>query len=137
VTVAIVVLIVEDEMLIQELLESPLKDGGYEVVQAASAEEAIRVLEAHGSEYQALVTDVNLGNKTISGWDVAKRARELNPNLPVIYMTGDSANDWSANGVPNSLLIMKPFAPAQIVTAVSQLLNSSAATPPAPDSRAP
>lgn len=126
------VLIVEDELLIQELLEAPLTDGGYEVAKASSGEQAISMLEAHGVEYQALITDVNLGSQTLSGWDVAKRARELNPALPVIYMTGDSAHDWSANGVPNSLLIMKPFAPAQIVTAVSQLLNATPATPPAP-----
>jgi hypothetical protein len=43
-------------------------------------------------------------------------------------MTGAAAADWSANGVPKSILLNKPFAPAQIVTAVSQLLNAS---PPA------
>jgi len=39
-------------------------------------------------------------------------------------MTGDAGSDWAANGVPNSVLITKPFAPAQVVTAVSQLLNA-------------
>ena len=53
----------------------------------------------------------------------AKRARELNPATAVIYMTGERGGDWAANGVPNSILLTKPFAPAQAVTAVSQLLN--------------
>ena len=44
----------------------------------------------------------------------------------MIYMTGDSANEWRSRGVPNSLLIIKPFAPAQVVTALSQLLNAGA-----------
>lgn len=38
-------------------------------------------------------------------------------------MTGASADDWPSMGVPNSILLTKPFAPAQLVTAVSQLLN--------------
>jgi len=73
-----------------------------------------------------LITDINLPGK-LSGWEAAKRARELNPDIPVIYMTGAAADDWASRGVPNSLLLQKPFAPAQIVTAVAQMLN---ATPP-------
>jgi FixJ family two-component response regulator len=42
----------------------------------------------------AVVTDVRLGTGP-SGWDVAHRARELVPTIPVIYMTGDSASLWS------------------------------------------
>jgi DNA-binding response OmpR family regulator len=125
------VLIVEDEPLIQEMLEAPLKDGGYEVATAANGDEAVSMLEAQGSAFQAVITDVNLGRNKLSGWDVAKRARELNPSIAVIYMTGDSGHDWAANGVPNSVLLLKPFAPAQVVTAVSQLLNAPAANVPA------
>ena len=69
------------------------------------------------------MTDVNLSPGKLPGWDVAKRARELQPTLPVVYITGTDANDWASNGVPNSVLVAKPFAPAQIVTAISQLLN--------------
>jgi DNA-binding response OmpR family regulator len=133
VTVAVLVFIVEDEPLIQDLLETPLRDGGYDVAKATCGEDAIAMLEADGSSYQALITDVNLGRGRLSGWDVAKRARELNPALPVIYMTGDSGHDWAANGVPNSIMLLKPFAPAQVVTAVSQLLNAPAANTPGPD----
>jgi hypothetical protein len=38
-------------------------------------------------------------------------------------MTGDSAAEWASHGVPKSILLTKPFAPAQLLTAVSQLLN--------------
>jgi DNA-binding response OmpR family regulator len=133
VTVAVLVFVVEDEPLIQDMLQAPLKDGGYEVATAASGEEAVSMLEKQGSTFQALITDVNLGRDKLSGWDVAKRARELNPSVAVIYMTGDSGHDWAANGVPNSVLLLKPFAPAQVVTAVSQLLNAPAANVPATD----
>ena len=56
---------------------------------------------------------------------MARRARELVPNMPVIYMSGDSSHEWSSKGVPNSLMVAKPFAPAQIITPVSTLLNAA------------
>ena len=40
-------------------------------------------------------------------------------------MTGADAEKWPINGVPNSILLNKPFAPAQLLTAVSQLLNAT------------
>jgi hypothetical protein len=40
-------------------------------------------------------------------------------------MSGKDADDWASKGVPNSIMLAKPFAPAQLVTAVSQLLNAS------------
>jgi ABC-type proline/glycine betaine transport system permease subunit len=39
-------------------------------------------------------------------------------------MSGSSAEDWASKGVPHSVMIAKPFAPAQLVTAVAQLLNA-------------
>jgi DNA-binding response OmpR family regulator len=74
------------------------------------------------------VTDINLGSGKLDGWNVARRAREIDPEFPVVYMTGDSADEWASKGVPNSILITKPFAPAQLVTAISQLLNSGTPT---------
>jgi hypothetical protein len=50
--------------------------------------------------------------------------------IPVVYTTGAASADWGSNGVPNSVLLQKPFAPAQIVTAISQLLNQVALQPP-------
>ncbi len=60
----------------------------------------------------------------MDGWEVAKHAREIDPEFPVIYMTGAGADKWPSRGVPNSILLEKPFAPAQLITAVSQLLIS-------------
>ena len=114
---AILVFVVDDEPLIAQLLEDALTEGDFSVHSASDGAEAIRMLEATG--YRALVTDVNLPPGELTGWDVAKRARELNADIPVIYMTGAAAHDWTSKGVPNSVLVAKPFAAAQIVTAVS------------------
>lgn len=73
-------------------------------------------------EYRAVVADVNLKG-TLSGWELARQLRQREPTFPVVYMTGAAANDWGSQGVPNSILLQKPFAPAQLVTAVSKLLN--------------
>jgi len=119
---ALVVLVVEDDQTIQSIVEEALSDGGFEPAIAASGEEALTLLG--GSKYRVLVIDIKLGKDRIRGWDVARRARAINPDLPVVYITGANADEWAAQGVPNSILLTKPFAPAQLVTAVSQLLNT-------------
>jgi DNA-binding response OmpR family regulator len=126
-----VILIIEDDQLIQGVVEEALREGGFEIAIASSGENAVKMLEASDGKYRALVTDVNLGRDRMDGWEVAKRAREIDPAFPVVYMSGDSADDWGSKGVPNSIMLEKPFAPAQLVTAVSQLLNASPPTAPA------
>lgn len=118
------VLIAEDQAEISDVLKESFEEGGYEVLLAATGEEAMAALDAQGDEVRALVTDIKLGSST-TGWDVARHARELKPEMPVVYMTGSESNDWASLGVPNSILVPKPFAPAQVITAVSQLLNAS------------
>jgi DNA-binding response OmpR family regulator len=124
----LVIMVVEDDQAIQTMVEVALADGGFEPAIAASGEEAVTLLKGGSTKYRALVTDINLAG-TMDGWEVARRAREIDPEFPVVYMTGASADQWGSRGVPNSILLTKPFAPAQLVTAVSQLLN--AGTPPA------
>ena len=124
----VVILVVEDDQLVQSVVEEALTEGGFEVVIATSGEGAVKLLDAAKAKYRALVTDINLGRDKMNGWDVARRAREIDPEFPVIYMTGDSADDWASKGVPKSILLSKPFAPAQLVTAVSQLLNTGTPT---------
>jgi DNA-binding response OmpR family regulator len=77
------------------------------------------LLNAAGVKYRALVTDINFGREKVDGWKVARHAREIDPEFPVVYMSGDSAADWTSKGVPNSIMLSKPFAPAQLLTAIS------------------
>ena len=119
---SVLVLIAEDEAEIRHILQAAFEDGGFETMLASSGDEAIALLDGKSHEIRALLTDINLGAGS-TGWDVARHGRELNPELPVVYMSGNDGHDWGALGVPNSVLIQKPFAPAQALTAVSQLLN--------------
>jgi len=79
-------------------------------------------------KYRALVTDINLPGR-LDGWEIARVAREIDPAFPIVYMTGAAADDWPSKGVPNSILLNKPFAPAQLVIAVSQFLNTGTPQP--------
>jgi DNA-binding response OmpR family regulator len=120
-----VILVVEDDHLVQSVVEDSLSEGGFEIALASSGENAVELLNASDGKYRALVTDINLGRGGIDGWDVARHAREIDPNFPIVYMSGKDTEDWASKGVPNSIMLAKPFAPAQLVTAVSQLLNAS------------
>jgi len=123
----LVIIVVEDDPAVQSIVEEALTEGGFETAIAASGEEAVTLLQGNKGKYRALVTDIDLRGR-INGWEIAKRAREIDPEFPVIYMTGASGHDWPSHGVPNSILLTKPFAPAQLVTAVSSLLNKGAAS---------
>jgi CheY-like chemotaxis protein len=124
----VVILLVEDDQTIQSVIEESLSDGGFEITIASSGEQATELMNAANPQFRAVVTDINLGRNRMDGWDVARHARESKPDMPIIYMTGDSADEWASKGVPNSILLTKPFAPAQLVTAVAQLLNSGTPT---------
>jgi DNA-binding NtrC family response regulator len=116
------ILVAQDDFQVQEMLEDALSEAGFIAEILSSAGDAVTRLNGEVASFRALVTDVNLGG-TMSGWDLARIARERDPAFPIVYMTGTAAEDWARFGVPNSILLTKPFAPAQLVTAVSQFLN--------------
>jgi len=125
---ATLLLIVEDEESVRSLLEDALRESGFELELAKSGGAALAVLESRKDSLRGLVTDINLGPGP-DGWEVARRGRELIPDLPVVYMSGASGHEWSSKGVPHSTLVAKPFAPAQVITAISALMNTSDSRP--------
>jgi CheY-like chemotaxis protein len=122
-----IILIIEDEEPMQAIVEDVLIEGGFAPAFAPSGEEAVTLLKGRLINYRALVTDIHLKGR-IDGWEVARQAREINPDFPIVYITGGSADKWPSRGVPNSILLAKPFAPAQLITAVSNLLNAGTPT---------
>jgi len=119
-----VLLLVEDQALLLHDVEEALKEAGFEAVALSDGEKALREIERDCSRFSAVVTDVDLG-KGPSGWDLARRARELCPTIAVVYMSGASAQHWLARGVPKSVMLQKPFAQAQLVTAIATLINDT------------
>jgi DNA-binding response OmpR family regulator len=94
----------------------------------------VSFLSTSEKKYRALVTDINLIGR-LDGWEVARAARDIEPDFPIVYMSGKDAVCWASKGVPDSIMLAKPFAPAQLVTGVSQLLNAGS-PPTAPHKRA-
>jgi DNA-binding response OmpR family regulator len=107
--------------MIRESLAVILEDSDYELLEADNGAAALDIIGSNES-LSGIITDIRLGEGP-SGWEVAREARFRFPGLPIVYMTGDSAADWTAEGVPNSILVQKPFAFTQVVTAISTLLN--------------
>jgi len=118
-----IVLIIDDEPLIATMVEVTFEDAGFQVWTAVNAVEADKLIADLGPRLSALITDIRLGDGP-NGWAIAVDVRTSLPLLPVVYMTGDSAADWTAFGVPKSVLVQKPFVGAQVLAAVTTLMNS-------------
>ena len=116
------VLVVENEVLIRLELGEVFRQTGFTVAVVGDASDAIAALEASISKVRALVTDINLGSGELSGWEVARRARLLNPAIPVVYLTGRGTDEWAAYGVPHSVLLTKPCSLYDVTDAVARLM---------------
>jgi PAS domain S-box-containing protein len=107
------VLVVDDEALVLESTAAMLEELGYDPVPAASAEEALEVLETR-RDWVAVLTDHAMPGMT--GLALAKRLRTLRPGLPVILATGH-AGAWAEDpGAPPRL--MKPYDLGQLADAL-------------------
>jgi DNA-binding response OmpR family regulator len=124
---AVLLLLVEDDPATGADMKRALEEAGFRVLLLPTGEKATTAFDENAGEIGGLIADVKLGGN-LSGWDVARHAREVNPELPIVYMTGFYVEDWPSQGVPKSVLVQKPFAPAQIITAISSLLNASSSS---------
>lgn len=114
------VLLVEDELSLCGLIAEAFEHRRVPVSSVTTDRAAYAILEDRPGRFALLIADINLGEGT-TGFDVARRARQLDPKIKVIYITGD-ASTLDRFGVEGGRLFPKPFAPADLVdTAVSML----------------
>jgi CheY-like chemotaxis protein len=123
------VLYVEDEALVLELGLLALQEAGFTVEAVTSGTAAVAAIDGRGEDFRVIVTDIDLGGE-LSGWDVARHAREKLPDVPVVYVSGGSSHEWTSLGVPGSLMLAKPYAAAQLVVAVSTSMLPAERSPP-------
>lgn len=105
------VLCVDDEPIIRMVVVEILSELGCEVVEAESGEHALRLSET--DDFDILITDIRMDG--MNGWELAERARERSPALPVIYISGYACE---GRRMSNTLFLAKPFMPHQLRTAV-------------------
>jgi CheY-like chemotaxis protein len=82
-----IVLLIDDDDAIQGIVDDALSEGGFQTASAKTGEEAVTLLKGQRVAYCALVTDINLLGR-LNGWEVARAAREVDPNFPVVYISG-------------------------------------------------
>ncbi|HKS89191.1 MAG TPA: response regulator [Stellaceae bacterium] len=118
------ILVVEDDREIREVALAVLEPEGYRVLEAASGDEALRLLLAHPDmAIDLLFTDVVMPGR-LDGIDLADAARSLRPGLPVLFATGFASlvrpnRDTEMHGP----VLRKPYRPTQLRRAIAALLE--------------
>ena len=122
------ILVVEDEVLLREIECSILESCGYRVLEADSSSKALDVWDQQGEKIDLLLTDVVLP-PGISGLDLAKRLRDRQPRLKVIFTTGkiDHQLDDKTLERMNARFLQKPYQHTDLVQLVDDALTPAAA----------
>lgn len=105
-----VLLVVEDDFLVRLTLVDALSDGGFEVLEAADAKEAL-TLVCDRDDISAMLTDINLPGGS-DGFALARAARVIRPQLPVVYASGRYGSAEDGQAVDGSRFLAKPFTPS-------------------------
>ena len=115
-------LVVEDQELVRSVIVHALTGAGFEVSSTGAADQALRLLDASGSRYGALITDINL-EASLSGLEIAKHARAINPDLPILYIAVAVPREFAAEAVANSAILRKPFTSEELTEIVLELVG--------------
>lgn len=111
------VLVVEDEMLVREVIAAELLDAGFDVIEAETAGAGLALLQTRPA-IDLLFTDIRLPGGQ-DGLGLAREARQLRPELPVIYATGYTPDALTM--VPGGRLLRKPYRAQQVLDAMAAL----------------
>ena len=114
-----VILVVEDEWLVREVIVQALRDAGWQVIEASTAEDAIALTRIGHDHIDVVFTDIQLAGR-LCGWDVAEQCRAARADFPVIYASGNAAD--RSRRVAGSLFFDKPYDVVEVVTACARLV---------------
>jgi CheY-like chemotaxis protein len=119
------VLLVEDEANLREIIAMFLRTKGYLVLEAANGRDAFRIANASRDSIRLIITDVVMPG--CSGPETVKRVRELQPDVPAIYISGHMNEQLSAEILAcNATLVAKPFSLESLAHAISAILRRNA-----------
>jgi len=117
------ILIVEDDTSLLVLVEAALKQAGYQTVTAGSVAQAQTIIDSAQALDLAFV-DISLISQQEGGLQIGRMARQIRPNLPVLYTSGQPpADTMQAAFVQQSAFLQKPYTAQQVIGAVSALLG--------------
>ena len=110
-----VILLVDDEVPIRMLAAEILSEAGFTVIESASADEALTILQAR-SDVQLLFTDVNMPG-SLDGLALAHIAHEQAPGVSILIGSG-LLRPGPGELPPKAQFIAKPYAPSDLTEAV-------------------
>jgi two-component system cell cycle sensor histidine kinase/response regulator CckA len=124
------VLVVDDEESVRRFVERVLREGGYRTATAGDGTEALEVAKGMGA-FEILVTDVMMPQ--MSGDELARRLRQTDPGLKILYLTGFSDRLFKEKVTlwEDEAFLDKPCSVAGLLEAVSLLLFGHFKAPPA------
>lgn len=122
----VVVLIAEDEVLLRMLAHDILTDAGYSVVQAATADEALILLDAR-PDTRVLFTDVKMPG-WLDGYGLANIVSNKHPDVRILVASGDHL-PGASDLPPGSVFLQKPYSPSSLLGLIEDLIDP---TPEAP-----
>jgi len=124
------VLIVEDEEIVRTFARNVLEGAGFQVLEAHDGHEGLDIVGRHSQEIALVLLDLTMPR--LNGVETLRELHHLQPDIPVLVMSGYSEQDVSARfaGLRASGFIQKPFRPIELVTQVCQLLPSKGANEP-------
>jgi two-component system, cell cycle sensor histidine kinase and response regulator CckA len=117
------ILLVEDEPEVRSLIERVLRGQGYQVHAASRPSEALAIASRPDVELDLMVTDMVMPE--MDGRELARRLHSDRPSLPVIYLSGYSAEAIGRDGVldPGTAFLEKPFRPDVLAQKVREVLE--------------
>ncbi|HXG91468.1 MAG TPA: response regulator [Blastocatellia bacterium] len=119
------ILVAEDEESLREMARSVLTGLGYKVLLASYGEEAVEIYRANREEIQLVILDMIMPQA--SGIESYNRMRESGGDVPVLFITGHSAETISGdlNRIPGAKVIQKPYDIAEFGCKVREALDAS------------
>lgn len=113
------ILVVEDDDIVRMLIVDVLEELEFTVLEAEDGDKALEILAAHEKPINLMMTDHGLPG--MNGRELAKKARDLRPALPILFASGYAENIE----VPVDMhVIGKPFSIEQLREKVNQIINS-------------
>jgi len=118
------VLLVEDDRSVLNLARKVLEQQGYNVLEADSGEDALKVAQEHEGSIHLLITDVVMTG--MNGRELAERLMPLNPEMKVLFMSGYMEDIIAHHGILSSEInfLEKPFSPESLMRKVRTVLDS-------------
>jgi len=121
------VLVVEDQDALRLFFEAALSRRGFQVTTAPNGGEALSLVEEKALKPDLLITDVVMPH--MSGTELAKRLRTIQPDLKVLYMSGYTDNAIVHHGLldPGTPFIQKPFSIRDLSAKIQEALREGEA----------